>query len=488
MFAKYVYEKSPALFAKRILITDFDKLNKENDFLSYFKEKGFAVIKYTNDLDFRINHTESLNDKDGQFILYADKDSYIPYDIRKQFELYEVTLSSLFSKLNAAYLAESRINLDLLSMAYKECFDNYSTALLTEQFIKEKVQSTNNIKEYVRYIYKSLCKKVEDIADYLGWLNFAKEKAELMTLATEYGLDSIVDDGYFDEYFINYVLKNYGTLSSKLSNTTPVLVSKAMEYMSSKSKKFAVIVMDGMSEFDWKIISESFSDLKYNESGVFAMIPTTTSVSRQCLLSNKYPNHLLSPWTQAKEKEEFVNCAKSLGYQSSEIEYHRGYDASFGLNAKCVAIVINDVDDIVHGQTQGREGMLNQMRLLARKRELKIMVKSILSSGMDVYITADHGNTPCVGTGKVMGAGVDVETKSRRMLVLKDFADKEALIEKYGVYEYPPYYLNKEYTYMICPIGKSLDSKGEDVMTHGGISVDEVIVPFISLKAGDNNG
>ena len=87
-----------------------------------------------------------------------------------------------------------------------------------------------------------------------------------------------------------------------------------------------------------------------------------------------------------------------------------------------------------------------------------------------------------------MGTGVETETKSRRMLVLKDFADKQTIIDRYGMIEYPKYYLTKKYDYLICPAGHSLDAKGEEVMSHGGITVDECIVPFITIKAGENNG
>ena len=115
-------------------------------------------------------------------------------------------------------------------------------------------------------------------------------------------------------------------------------------------------------------------------------------------------------------------------------------------------------------------------------------VEAIALDGFDVYITADHGNTPCVGDGKLMGTGVETETKSRRMLVLKDFADKQTIIERYGMIEFPKYYLSKKYDYLICPAGHSMDAKGEVVMSHGGITVDECIVPFITIKAGENNG
>ena len=135
-------------------------------------------------------------------------------------------------------------------------------------------------------------------------------------------------------------------------------------------------------------------------------------------------------------------CAKSMGYTDNQIGYERGYEAQFGSFVKCGAVIINDVDDMVHAQHQGRLGMLNDIGVLSDQHKLVDMTKRFLSEGFDVYISADHGNTPCTGLGKLMGTGVETETKSHRMLVLQNFADKAGLIQKYGMIEYPKYYLN----------------------------------------------
>ena len=74
------------------------------------------------------------------------------------------------------------------------------------------------------------------------------------------------------------------------------------------------------------------------------------------------------------------------------------------------------------------------------------------------------------------------------MIVLKDYADQDKLKEKYSLIEFPKYYLNKELDYLICENGESFDAKGARVMSHGGITLDEVVVPFIEIKAVDNNG
>ena len=127
-------------------------------------------------------------------------------------------------------------------------------------------------------------------------------------------------------------------------------------------------------------------------------------------------------------------------------------------------------------------------RLYEEEDKLAELTKRLLQDGFDVYITADHGNTPCTGLGRLTGSGVEVETRSHKMVVLKDFANKDSLIERYGLLEYPKYYLPKDYDYLICNVGDSLDIKGENVMTHGGISLDEVVVPFIIARTEDYHG
>ena len=46
----------------------------------------------------------------------------------------------------------------------------------------------------------------------------------------------------------------------------------------------------------------------------------------------------------------------------------------------------------------------------------------------------------------------------------------------------------KAYEYLICDAGTSLDVSGEQVMTHGGMTIDEVVVPFIKIKAEKTHG
>jgi hypothetical protein len=67
------------------------------------------------------------------------------------------------------------------------------------------------------------------------------------------------------------------------------------------------------------------------------------------------------------------------------------------------------------------------------------------------------------------------------MVVFNDFAEVPTHILEHTT-EYPAFYLDRNYRYLICKRGVSFDAKGSEVMTHGGMTIDEVIVPFIKIK------
>lgn len=486
MFGDYVYEKSSAEYADRLLLIDEDHIDEAMDYRADFESHGFDVICYKDDLSFRIEYEEKVKNPGGKIVVIAESEKYIPYDVRRRLRAYAVSLSALFPRLDARALKEvPELDYDLLSIAYSKDYESYKTRQETERFLRMKVYSKNTVQVYLSELMKECLLQSDECSSYKQWFSIAEKKAKIDTLAMKYELS--IDTNEVNRRFQSYVLSEFGKLSSNIDSESPVLVSRAMEYMHDHSQRFVIIVMDAMSEFDWKIISKSFIGIHYEKASAFAMIPTVTSISRQCLLSNKYPMQLLSPWTQSKEKNEFISCAKELGFADNQISYQRGYDADFGSLVRCGAVIINDVDDMVHGQKQGRLGMYHDISILAKQHKLAGMTRRFLSEGFDVYILADHGNTFCVGMGDHR-TGVETTTKGQRMRVLENFADKDKLIEEFHLIEFPKYYLMKKYDYLICDIGTSFDAKGEEVMSHGGITIDEVVVPFIKIKAVENNG
>lgn len=490
MLDKYVYECSSADYVKHVLLIDTDSIESKSDYMAFFRNQGFSVILYENDLVYRVNYECRVKENKDKLVMIASPGVYIPYDVLKSFRKTEVSIANLFPKLNATAVKEERgLDYNLLTIAYQKNYSDLSGYQETKAFLKNNLYDADIVEEYIRVLCTDLKLMTDNAKRYWDWFAVAKAKANIYVLSEKHGIPVDIEDVNLP--FVEFVLSDFGKLSAEMDADTPILVSRAMEYIAEHSKKFVIIIMDGMSLFDWQIISQSFENIRYHEDYVLAMIPTITSVSRQCLLSDKFPKELEDPWSQGKEKKEFINAAKLLGYTDAQIGYERGYDAEFGAAVNCAAVIINDVDDMLHGQLHGRLGMYNDISVLSKQHKLVDTVRRMIRNGFDVYISADHGNTKCTGMGKWVKTGVETETKSHRMIVLKDFADKSGLYEKYGeenLIDYPGYYLDKQFKYLICGVGKSFDVKGEEVMTHGGITLDEVVVPFIKIKAVENNG
>jgi hypothetical protein len=482
MFGDYVYDASGAPFATQSMLLIDHLPHGHEDFGDAFSRRGFTVVRWKDDLSFRIEWEDRLKGGKRLAVIALPHD-YVPYDLAQLMTRYDVSLDELFPSLDAGVLHDwGGIDLDFLAVAYRRDAVLPMDAARTRRFLNDRVLSRETAETVCDRLSSLLVEKAAGAATYRDWTDVAELKARIDVTAASYGVECSTNP-LTDGAFRDFMLSRFGSLGGELDDSTPVLVSKAMDYMHAHSNRFAIIVMDGMSEFDWRVLSSSFAGIDYEQSAVYAMVPTITSVSRQSLLAGKYPRQLKNPWSQSGEKPGFYKCVRSWGFNNDRIAYLRGYDAEVPHGCDYAAYIILDVDERVHGQYGGRPGMLRDMELLAQGGKLAALVRRLMTQGLDVYITADHGNTPCVGHGRVTGRGVETESRGKRMLVVNDLADVDTLREKYGLIEFPGTFLDKEYRYYLCPPGVSFDDPGQHVMSHGGISIDEVVVPFITIRS-----
>jgi hypothetical protein len=466
-------------YEKRLLIFDTSGFSNTFDYLGLLKSEGFCVVPYADVESFRLRYEVEIKNSPEKWAVIITDDIYVPYDIRIGF--YEVILSlgAIFPKLDETVIARHKGDLDIISYSYDAVYFDKLYETQTEYFIEDEVFSNTNVKEFCDLVSANILPaNIEKATSYSEWINIARVKSTIEVYAAKAGLP--IDLSFIDDAFSHFVLNDYSKLSGQTSSAAPTILPKVFDYIA--RDKAALIVMDGMSLFDFNILSRYFDGIEYELQCSYALIPSTTAISRQCLLSGKYPRQLENPFSLSKEEKGFYDAAAEHGYSKQQAAYIRGYDVQPSPFTKLLAVIINDIDDIVHGQQQGRLGMFNDITLLAKTGRLQALIHSLHKAGFKVYLTADHGNTLCRGIGALRNAGVELETKAKRMLILKDFADiSNEVIE--NTVEYPAYYLDKSFRYLICKTGVSFDNKNIQVMTHGGITIDEVIVPFVKIKA-----
>ena len=464
----------------RLLVFTEHEICEETGLRSLLALNGYFIFDYVNVEQFRIEYEETIKASMDKVAVIVQLEIYVPYDIRQSFRTVNVFIDTLFPNLNPDIIKKHRNDWDIIAFAAEQIYSDYSQTRLTEIFLDEKVFSYEMIQQYCNCAsgrIEAACKRA---ISYRDWIHIAKYKASIQYYAAMKNIE--IDLSFADEAFFGFIAGGYGQLSQEINNDYPPIVTKALTtIMSDKNNKSALIVMDGMSLFDFNALSRHFGDIDYEYGATYALIPTTTPISRQSLLSGKYPRELDKPFSLVNEEKEFKANAASFGVTPTQIEYLRGYDAEISPLTKMVSIIINDIDDIVHGQFQGRAGMFNDMDLLGKSAKLQSLIGRLTAKGFTIYITADHGNTLCTGVGGFR-SGLEMESRSMRMVVLKDFAQANALLNE-NTTEYQGFYLDKEYRYFVCKNGVSFDIKGETVMTHGGMSIDEVIVPFIKIRS-----
>jgi hypothetical protein len=464
---------------KRLLIIDKHGFADSFDCAAMLQANGFDVIYYENVEAFRVLYEESLKASTKRIAVIVRSDIYVPYDIQRMFSKVSLSLADIFPKLNCDTVKKHARDLDLISYAYDSCYEDCTSAAQTEVFLRDTMFTPAMVSDYCRLAAGNIYELSVAAASYTDWIAIAKLCAATRYYAVR--CEVPIDLSFADDEFMRFIREGYGGLSQRVSREFPAIVTKTLDVVSGdRNEKAAIVLMDGMSLFDFEVLSRHFDGIGYDYHCSYALIPTTTPISRQSLLSGKYPVQLEKPFSLANEEKEFVAGAKSYGYADGQIQYVRGFEPDIDQFARIVAVIVNEVDDIVHGQKQERAGMFNDMSVLGKSGKLQRLIRQLNGLGFTVYITADHGNTPCIGVGGFRSS-IGIETRSMRMAVLKDFAEANELLTQ-NASEYPGYYMDKNYRYYVCNPGVSFDNKGESVMTHGGASLDEVIVPFIKVK------
>ena len=487
MFFNYLTELCGLGSYDRIVLLDFQDLIDDSYLPDIAEQYGCELIYYEDIEKFRYIY-ETVIKKSGQrYLVVLKEDIYLPYDIREKFHCKEINYHKLFPRLNSYALENFYIfDLDLLYIAHKNLYRTISSEAETGKFLSEEMFSQKNLSEYVEYLAFEIKRRLKH-SNYLNWFRVALLHSKLEYIKYRCGFKYKDRDlvPQMQSQFRKFILGKYSSLSGYSAHKGPVLLNRGLDYIFMNSKKVALIVMDGMSIIDWFILAEGLEGISHKYRSTYGIIPTITPISRQSLLSGKLPVEMDRPFSMIYEERMFMKRCMDAGYREDAIKYYRGYDFEIGYEDKCICTIINDIDDLVHSQRQGNVGMYHDVKLLANSAKLQTLIKRLYENDFDIYITSDHGHVETEGIGSPRGAGVEVESKSKRALILKRFADYEGIIDEFDMIEYPTYFLPKDYIYLLCEYDRSFGVKGDISLSHGGISIEEVIVPFIEIEGID---
>jgi hypothetical protein len=121
------------------------------------------------------------------------------------------------------------------------------------------------------------------------------------------------------------------------------------------------------------------------------------------------------------------------------------------------------------------------VRHWAKRGALWRLLSALLERGFDVVLTADHGNVEGIGIGKP-NVGVTADERGERVHVFSDEQLRKNVSANYsGSIEWPSIGLPDDYLALIAPPLRAFISEGKRTVAHGGICIEEAIVPFVTI-------
>ncbi|MDP2644054.1 MAG: BREX-3 system phosphatase PglZ [Desulfobacterales bacterium] len=341
---------------------------------------------------------------------------------------------------------------------------------------------------------------------YSDWITFALKWAELSALVhcgncTEHQtrLRKIGDalNTTFAEWLTNHYssLINLPPTNLAMLHHVPRRLARDME--GARNSRAALIVVDGLALDQWvtirQLIQKRDPNLVMRESATFAWIPTLTSVSRQAIFAGKPPLYFPSSINSTNSEEKlWKQFWEGHGLSRLDVAYQRGLgdgDASSVLDSvihpdhtKSVGLVVDKVDKIMHGMQLGSAGMHNQIKQWCQDGFLVALVRQLLNYGYDVWLTADHGNIQCEGNGRP-SEGVIAETRGERVRVYPTPELRSHVAEPFPfAHEWQPVGLPAGYFPLVVGGRDAFVNPGEAIVGHGGIAIEEVIVPLVKFE------
>jgi hypothetical protein len=130
----------------------------------------------------------------------------------------------------------------------------------------------------------------------------------------------------------------------------------------------------------------------------------------------------------------------------------------------------------------GTAGMHQQVELwTSQYRYLRALVSRLLAESFHVYLTSDHGNVCARGIGRP-SEGVLAEKRGERARVYTDRAFLNiAKQQSPTAIEWTNVGLPSSLEVLLAPGLDAFLSQGQYSVCHGGIALEEVIVPFVEI-------
>lgn len=292
-----------------------------------------------------------------------------------------------------------------------------------------------------------------------------------------------------------------------------------------KYKSVFFFVIDCLRLDQWMLMEKKLYDLfKINKEFHYGIIPSATPYARNSIFSGLFPSEIEKHYPELFAKGEDDENSKN-NYEKeflqklldrkriklkNELRYVKILDADFGkgieskissfTNTHLNAIVVNFVDILAHNRSDNavlkeiapdesayrqlteswfdHSSLFSMFKILSQQKDIKIIV------------TTDHGSIRCMRGAKVLGDretstnlrykyGRNIKCDDRQAIFIRNSTDYK-LPKRGGIVNYV---ITKEDFYFVYPTDyHHYLNHYRNTFQHGGISMEELILPVVTLE------
>ncbi len=512
---------------QRILWAD-DEIEVLQAHVLFLESKGYEVITVTNgdDAVAKINEApydivlldEMMPGKDGIDTLNEIKDSHPQTPvimITKNEE--ESLMEEAIGKRIDDYLTKP-VNPSQILMACKKILD------------KKNIINEKRSQEYAVEISR-LSISLMNMNTTQDWIEQAV-KIFRMDMELDASTDTDFRQILYDQRkesnkeFCKFVEKNYPLWLADRQNSPTLCTDIVPKYIIphiQKNEKTILVIIDCMRVDQWFMLEPFFYEwFNIEKEYYFSVLPTATPFSRNAIFSGLFPSEIGKRYPQywaLNDNEESLNKYEKelLELQLGRHNIPKNKDVRYVkvmnnedartleknianyLSADVLAIVINFVDILAHSRSDLpilKEIAPNEAAYRSltsswfEHSPFMSIFRKIAETSATTYITSDHGSVRGLHGTKVIG---DRETSTslrykygRSLKVDKKHA---AIIKNPEDWKLPAkgvntnYIIAKEDYYFVYPNNyHKFLSHYKDSFQHGGISMEEVILPLVKLE------
>ena len=252
MIDKRVAELLNINIEKHILIFDWEHFDAVFDYRQQLIDAGYAIFEYNDIEEFRLKFETLIKNADTKNAVIVETSTiYIPYDIQKFFTCYTLSLINLYPNLNAWVLKQYMQDLNLVDYSYDRNYKLLVDESQTKDYICNEVFSKDNIHDFILDADILLLNTAKRAKHYLVWIKIAKENAKIEYYAAIIGYQRKTEE--LNGSFKQFLLSQYKTISGSVNKYAPSILTKTIDFIA--HDRVVLIVMDGMSLFDFGVIS-----------------------------------------------------------------------------------------------------------------------------------------------------------------------------------------------------------------------------------------